>query len=651
MLREGRSFSGREKNCVFLNTFGSERAGGRFADVSAASGMNFPDDARAVASSDWDGDGDLDLWVSNRNAPRLRFLRNNTSKPAAEGNHFVAFKLVGDGTTTNRDAIGSRIEVILDGRRIVRTLRAGEGFLSQSSKTVTLGLGKEPVVDTVTVRWPGAADRVEAFEGVTADRCHTLVQGSGKAIPAEPRQQEAKLEPVPQDIPPFDSGRRLPLFVRLSAPSLDYESLDGSAATVGLGNGTPVLLNFWSATCRPCLAEMSEFTKEAQAIRDAGVAILALNTDRLDNADPGVDAAKRTIARIGFPFAAGMATDALMGRLQEPLAYLKALRRPLPLPSSFLIDGNGDLAVIYLGLVSVEQFLHDAEMAAASQSLSRRFEEAAFLPGSTIEHPEAARTKVAIEVEIRAKVAEGLRIAGRYSESAAEFERLLELDPDSAQAHNDYALVLRRQGDFESAKTHYERALALAPDSAEVHNNYGVLLYRLGDTFNARRHYEQAIQLNSEYADAEMNLGVLAGKMGDPAAARRHYERARSINPRLAAAEVNLGLLAEQQGLLNRARDHYQSAIKINDRHADAYNNLGVVCARLGDVSAALQHIEKAIEMNPRFAEAHNNLGIIRETQNDWAAARTHYEDALHIDPDYLDAKRNLANVLRRMNR
>ena len=61
MIVEGRSFSGNERNCVFLNTGEATAAKGRFANVSAVSGLDFPDDARAVALVDWDHDGDEDL--------------------------------------------------------------------------------------------------------------------------------------------------------------------------------------------------------------------------------------------------------------------------------------------------------------------------------------------------------------------------------------------------------------------------------------------------------------------------------------------------------------------------------------------------------------------------------------------------------------
>ena len=76
----GRSFSGYERNRVFLNT-----GSARFADVSASSGLDFLDDGRGLARVDWDLDGDLDLWLANRTAPQLRLMRNEL----ANDNHFL----------------------------------------------------------------------------------------------------------------------------------------------------------------------------------------------------------------------------------------------------------------------------------------------------------------------------------------------------------------------------------------------------------------------------------------------------------------------------------------------------------------------------------------------------------------------------------
>ena len=74
-MLEGRSFSGHERNCAYLNCGSSPEAQGRFANVSAASGIDFPDDGRALVTTEWDQDGDLYIWIANRNAPRIRFRR------------------------------------------------------------------------------------------------------------------------------------------------------------------------------------------------------------------------------------------------------------------------------------------------------------------------------------------------------------------------------------------------------------------------------------------------------------------------------------------------------------------------------------------------------------------------------------------------
>ena len=143
-LREGKSFSGQERNCCFLNL-----GNGQFANISAASGFDFADDARALALSDWDRDGDLDLWVSNRTGPRTRFLQNTSST----SNRVIQLSL--RGRSGNRDAIGTRVTVRSPAWLLQRSLRAGDGYLAQSSKWVHLSLPADTGTYDVQVEWVG----------------------------------------------------------------------------------------------------------------------------------------------------------------------------------------------------------------------------------------------------------------------------------------------------------------------------------------------------------------------------------------------------------------------------------------------------------------------------------------------------------------
>ena len=200
MIRMGRSFSGRERHCCFLNTGGPQ-----FADVSATSGLDFVDDGRAAAVVDWDHDGDLDLWVANRTAPRVRFLRNNLSDDNSKTDkHFLAIRLQGRSAQCNRDAIGARLELYLAGPqpgKRIKTLHAGSGYLSQSSKWVHFGLGPSTRIEKLVVRWPdGQSDEIENLE---PDHRYVITQGDatgkGWKRPGKIPQLVASRPTVPKD--------------------------------------------------------------------------------------------------------------------------------------------------------------------------------------------------------------------------------------------------------------------------------------------------------------------------------------------------------------------------------------------------------------------------------------------------------------------
>jgi len=159
------SFSGRERNRFFLSQQGKS-----FLDLSYLSGLDSVLDGRAFAYSDMDRDGDQDLILVSRNAPILRIFENNLVE--AGRNHWVGLKLAGNGMNSNRDAIGSRVESACKGRRWLRHLSGGEGFSTQNSKTLHLGLGDCKQVETLSVTWPNGKKRY--FKNVAVGRVYAV---------------------------------------------------------------------------------------------------------------------------------------------------------------------------------------------------------------------------------------------------------------------------------------------------------------------------------------------------------------------------------------------------------------------------------------------------------------------------------------------
>ena len=77
-VRRGASFSGNESHVVFSNEKGS------FKNVSSITGLDSKDDGRSVCFTDWDLDGDLDVWISNRSGPQIRFFQNSIPQMGKE---------------------------------------------------------------------------------------------------------------------------------------------------------------------------------------------------------------------------------------------------------------------------------------------------------------------------------------------------------------------------------------------------------------------------------------------------------------------------------------------------------------------------------------------------------------------------------------
>jgi hypothetical protein len=106
--------------------------------------------ARGAAFGDFDGDGDLDLAISNNGGPAQIF----ENRGPGHGNWL---RLALRGTKSNRDGIGSTVEVTAGGATQRALVRVGSSYLSQSQLDPVFGLGPATKVDRVVVRWPSGA--------------------------------------------------------------------------------------------------------------------------------------------------------------------------------------------------------------------------------------------------------------------------------------------------------------------------------------------------------------------------------------------------------------------------------------------------------------------------------------------------------------
>jgi hypothetical protein len=144
----------------------------KYRDVSPQAGAFFQEKhvARGLAWADFDNDGKPDLAFSAVGGP-LVLLHNQTP----DAGRFVRLELIGKSPASNPNAIGTRVEVEVNGRKLVRFIYGGGSYLSASDRRVIFGLGDADKVERLTIRWPSG--RVQDVGSLRGDASYRIREG------------------------------------------------------------------------------------------------------------------------------------------------------------------------------------------------------------------------------------------------------------------------------------------------------------------------------------------------------------------------------------------------------------------------------------------------------------------------------------------
>ncbi len=176
---------------------------------------------------------------------------------------------------------------------------------------------------------------------LTATVC-ALIFTSGCASPEKHAEAASALKP---------SKERRP------APDFSLKDTDGRTVRLSDYKGKVVLLNFWATWCSPCRAEIPWFIDFEQQHKNRGFAVLGVAMD-----DGGWQVVKPFIAELKMNYRTLMGDDSvaqLYGGVEN-------------LPTSFMIDRDGKIAAVHVGLVNKSDYENDIQQLLAASSGSAR---------------------------------------------------------------------------------------------------------------------------------------------------------------------------------------------------------------------------------------------------------------------------------------
>jgi peroxiredoxin len=133
---------------------------------------------------------------------------------------------------------------------------------------------------------------------------------------------------------------------RKPAPAFTLQDANGASVKLADYKGKVVLLNFWATWCGPCAMEIPWFTEFQQQYKSRGFEVLGVSMD-----DDGWSVVKPYLSEHKINYRVVLGNDSV-GQLYGGVDSL---------PTSFLIDQQGRVAYVHVGLVAKSDYLNEIQ--------------------------------------------------------------------------------------------------------------------------------------------------------------------------------------------------------------------------------------------------------------------------------------------------
>jgi tetratricopeptide (TPR) repeat protein len=232
--------------------------------------------------------------------------------------------------------------------------------------------------------------------------------------------------------------------------------------------------------------------------------------------------------------------------------------------------------------------------------------------------------RVRAQIKLRPKNAEYYVLLGRLygqkkdtAEMRRQFEKALEIEPDSQDALLSLARLEQEQGSLDSALKKYAELRKKNPNNLAVAMLMATLLEQAGDSKQAKGIYEQVLEKNPDISAAANNLAFYYAQY-EPTT-ENLLKAKRLVGPLMTRFKDNPNVvdtaawIEYRQGNLEKARDLFSGVEAEGKKIPVISYHMGMLYFRLGDTGKARSFLQAAVKGPDKFPGREEAEKTLRE--------------------------------------
>lgn len=241
--------------------------------------------------------------------------------------------------------------------------------------------------------------------------------------------------------------------------------------------------------------------------------------------------------------------------------------------------------------------------------------------------------------------AKSAEATGDFSSAAADYQKMLKIDPHLGVAYNNLGALYFKQGRYREAAEILEHGLKVDPKMTSASALLGMSLFKMGDYAAAKPRLEAVVAANPSDNNAELFLVNDLTKLGDFQTAAVHLQKLAKREPGnqqiwYLLGKVYMQLSEQALGKVNEIDPNSVWAHEISAELMESMKNY----------DGAIVEWKKALDTAPRQPGVHYKLGDLYWSLSQWDSATEQFNQELTIDPGNCMVQWKLGDILLRMN-